>query len=170
MMEAGNERSLGGAVIIVAAFTTTNYGETDISRWGCNRTCAGAGGQSTKLAVCASLPKRNKDFLAYCLPRIFTFLGVFCLSFLNTKSDTFISVSIRVNTIFVISFIIFEISPTRCNNYVFILRNGFYSTCFGRQSHPSSEVHILYMATGKPAHLGCKFVSCKVVLSLWSCR
>ena len=31
-----------------------------------------------------------------------------------------------------------EISPTRCNNCVFILRNGF--TCFGRQSHPSSGV------------------------------
>ena len=30
-----------------------------------------------------------------------------------------------------------------------------YSTCFGRQSHPSSGVHMLYMATGKPAHLGC---------------
>ena len=29
-----------------------------------------------------------------------------------------------------------------------------YSTCFGRQSHPSSGVHMLYMATGKPAHLG----------------
>ena len=33
-----------------------------------------------------------------------------------------------------------------------------YSTRFGRQSHPSSEVHMLYMATGKPAHLGCKFL------------
>ena len=31
-------------------------------------------------------------------------------------------------------------------------------TCFGRQSHPSSGVHKLYMATGKLAHLGCKFV------------
>ena len=29
-----------------------------------------------------------------------------------------------------------------------------YSTCFG----PSSGVHMLYMATGKPAHLGCKFL------------
>ena len=48
-----------------------------------------------------------------------------------------------------------EISPTRCNNCVFFLRNGF--TCFGRQSHPSSGVHMLYMATGKPAYLGCKF-------------
>ena len=34
-----------------------------------------------------------------------------------------------------------------------------YSTCFGQQSHPSSVVHMLYMATGKPAHLGCKFLS-----------
>ena len=34
-----------------------------------------------------------------------------------------------------------------------------YSTCFRRQSHPSSGVHMLYMATGKPAHLGCKFFS-----------
>ena len=29
-------------------------------------------------------------------------------------------------------FIVCEISPTRGNNCVFILRNGFYSTCFGR--------------------------------------
>ena len=34
-----------------------------------------------------------------------------------------------------------------------------YSTCFGQQSHPSSGVHMMYMATGKPAHLGCKFLS-----------
>jgi hypothetical protein len=36
-----------------------------------------------------------------------------------------------------------------------------YSTGFGRQSHPSSGVRTLYkyMATGKPAHLGCKFLS-----------
>ena len=33
-----------------------------------------------------------------------------------------------------------------------------YSTYFGRQSHPSSGVHMLYMATGKSAHLGCKFL------------
>ena len=31
----------------------------------------------------------------------------------------------------------------------FILRKRFYSTCFGWQSHPSSGVHVLYMATGK---------------------
>ena len=65
--------------------------------------------------------------------------------------------------------VVCDISPTRCNNCVFILRNGFYSTCFGRQSHPSLGIHMLYMATGKLAHLGCKFVSSKVVLSLWSC-
>ena len=34
-----------------------------------------------------------------------------------------------------------------------------YSTCFGGQSHPSSGVLMLYMATGKPPHLGCKFLS-----------
>ena len=33
-----------------------------------------------------------------------------------------------------------------------------YSIGFVRQSHPSSGVHMLYMATGKPAHLGCKFL------------
>ena len=49
-----------------------------------------------------------------------------------------------------------EISPTRCNNCVFYSPQWLYSTCFGRQSHPSSGVHMLYMATGKPAHLGCK--------------
>ena len=56
-----------------------------------------------------------------------------------------------------ISFYVCEISPTRCNNCVFILRNGFYSTCFGRQSHPSSGAHMLYTATGKLAH--CKLTN-----------
>ena len=104
MVEAGNECSLGGAVIIVAgAFRTTNYGETDISSWGFNHAGVGAEAQSAKLAVCASSPKGNKDFLAYCLPPMFAFLRVFCLSFRNAKSDTFISVDIRVNTTFVIN-------------------------------------------------------------------
>ena len=49
-----------------------------------------------------------------------------------------------------------EISPTRCNNCVFILRNGFTLRVSG-DTHTSSGVHMLYMATGKPAHLGCKF-------------
>ena len=113
-----------------------------------------------------------------------------------------------------------EISPTRCNNCVFYSQ-WLYPTCVGWQSHPSSGVHMLYMATGELAHLGCysgeisptrcnncvfysqlvystcfgwqshpssgvqcciwpqvswltyvviKFVSSKVVLSLWSCR
>ena len=67
-----------------------------------------------------------------------------------------------MNLIFVVPSIMLyssEISPTRCNNCVFILTQWLYSTCFGRQSHPSSRVHMLYMATGKPAHLGCKFLS-----------
>jgi gluconate kinase len=68
MMGAGNECSLGGAVIIVAAFRTTNYGETDIWRWVFKHGAAGAEGQSAKLAVCSSLPKRNKDVLRNCLP------------------------------------------------------------------------------------------------------
>jgi len=76
-MEAGNECWLGGTVIIVTTFRTRNYGETDISRWGFKHAGVGAEGQSTKLAVCASLPKRNKDFLACCLPRLFTFLKLF---------------------------------------------------------------------------------------------
>jgi len=105
MMEAGNECSLGGVVIIVAAFRTTNYGETDISRWRFKHAGVGAEGQSNKVAVCASLPTRDKHFLAYCLSRIFTFLRGFFLSFLNAKSDTFISVGIRVNTISVITFV-----------------------------------------------------------------
>lgn len=104
-MEAGNECSLGGAVIIVVAFRTTNYGETDILRWDFKRACFGAEGQSAKLAVCASLPKRNEDFLAYCFPRIFTFLRVFCLSFRNAKSDIFSSVGITGNTTFVIKLV-----------------------------------------------------------------
>ena len=68
----------------------------------------------------------------------------------------------KMNLIFVVPSIMLyssEISPTRCNNCVFILRNGFTLHVFGRQSHPSSGVHMLYMATGKPAHLGCKFLS-----------
>jgi len=32
-----------------------------------------------------------------------------------------------------------------------------YPTCFGRQSHPSSGVHMLHMATGKLAH--CKLTN-----------
>ena len=46
-------------------------------------------------------------------------------------------------------------------------------TCFGWQFHPSSGVHVLYMATGKQTHLVSKFVRSKVVLSVWvvwSCR
>jgi len=43
----------------------------------------------------------------------------------------------------------------------FILRKCFYSTCFGWQSHPSSGVHVLYMATGKLAHFINKFVRSK---------
>ena len=78
IMEAGNECSLGGAVIIVAAFRTTNYGETDILRWGFKHAGVGAEEQSTELAVRTSLPDGNKDFLACCLPRIFTFIRVFC--------------------------------------------------------------------------------------------
>ena len=62
-----------------------------------------------------------------------------------------------------------EISPTNAT-IAFYSSQWLYSTRFGRQSHPSSGVHMLYMATGKLAHLGCKFVSSKVVLSLWSCR
>jgi hypothetical protein len=63
MMEAGNECSLGGAVI-VAAFRASDYGETDISKWGFKHACSGTEGQSAKLAVRASLPKRNKDVLS----------------------------------------------------------------------------------------------------------
>jgi len=33
-----------------------------------------------------------------------------------------------------------------------------YSTCFGWQSHPSSWVHLLYMAKGKQAHLVSRYV------------
>ena len=52
-----------------------------------------------------------------------------------------------------------EISPTRCNNYVFILRNGFTLHVSGDSLTHHQVVHMLYMATGKPAHLGCKFLS-----------
>ena len=65
-----------------------------------------------------------------------------------------------LNSIFVVPSIMLyssEISPTRCNNCVFYSPQWLYSTCFGRQSHPSSGVHKLYMATGKPVHLGLSF-------------
>ena len=38
-----------------------------------------------------------------------------------------------------------EIIPTRCNNCVYSSQ-WLHSTCFGRQFHPSSGVHMLYMA------------------------
>ena len=34
----------------------------------------------------------------------------------------------------------------------FYFPQWLYSTCFGWQSHLSTGVHMLYMATGKPAH------------------
>ena len=70
-------------------------------------------------------------------------------------------IRVRIFLIFVVPNIMLyssEISPTRCNNCVFYSQ-WLYSTCFGRQSHLSSRVHMLYMATGKSAHLGCKFLS-----------
>ena len=51
-----------------------------------------------------------------------------------------------------------EISPTRRNNCVFILRNGFTLHVSG-DSLTHHQEYMLYMATGKPAHLGCKFLS-----------
>jgi hypothetical protein len=102
MMVAGNECSLGGAVIIVAAFRVPNYGETDISRWGYKHACSRREGQRAKVDVCATLPKRNKDVLANGFPRIFTFLRIFCVLIRYVKSDIFSSVCVRVNTKFVI--------------------------------------------------------------------
>ena len=45
----------------------------------------------------------------------------------------------------VTTFINSEINPTRCNNFVYSSQ-WLYSTCFGWQFHPSSGVHMLYMA------------------------
>ena len=58
-----------------------------------------------------------------------------------------------------------EINPTRCNNCVYSSQ-WLYSTCFGWQFHPSSVVHMLYMASGRQVYLCCNFVSIMVVLSL----
>ena len=58
-----------------------------------------------------------------------------------------------------------EINPTRCNNCVYSSQ-WLYSTCFGWQFHPSSGVHMLYMASGRQVYLCCNFVSIMVVLSL----
>ena len=43
-----------------------------------------------------------------------------------------------------------------------------YSTRFGRQSHPSSGEHMLYMATGKPAH--CKLTIASVITTCFEIR
>ena len=58
-----------------------------------------------------------------------------------------------------------EINPTRCNNCVYSSQ-WLYSTCFRWQFHPSSGVHMLYMASGRQVYLCCNFVSIMVVLSL----
>jgi len=58
-----------------------------------------------------------------------------------------------------------EINPTRRNN-CFYSSQLLYSTCFGRQFHPSSGVHILYMASGRQVYLCCNFVCIMVVLLL----
>ena len=59
-----------------------------------------------------------------------------------------------------------EISPKRCNNCVFILSNGFTLHVSGdNHTHHQEYIYIyiyiymVYTATGKPAHLGCKFLS-----------
>ena len=54
----------------------------------------------------------------------------------------------------------------RCNNCGLFFANAFYSTCFGWQSHPSSGVHVLYMATGKQAH--CKLTRAAVITIFWA--
>ena len=71
------------------------------------------------------------------------------------------------NLIFVVPCITLnsEINPTRCNNCVYSSQ-WLYSTCFGWQFHPTSGVHILYMASGRQVYLCCNFVSIMVVLSL----
>ena len=51
-----------------------------------------------------------------------------------------------------------EINPTRCNNCVFSSQ-WLYSTCFVWQFHPSSGVHMLYMASGRQVYLCCNFFS-----------
>ena len=51
-----------------------------------------------------------------------------------------------------------EINPTRCNNCVYSSQ-WLYSTCFGWQLHPSSGVHMLYMASGRQVYLCCNFFS-----------
>ena len=58
-----------------------------------------------------------------------------------------------LNLIFVVPSIMLhssEISPTRCNNYVFILRNGFTLHVSGDNLTHHQEYTMLYMATGKP--------------------
>ena len=51
-----------------------------------------------------------------------------------------------------------EISPTRRNNCVFILRIGFTLHVSGDNLTHHLEYILLYMATGKQARLGCKFL------------
>ena len=69
MMEAGNECTLGGVVIIGAAFRKTDYGETDISMWGL-RTCLYCNWKDKVPKLLYAL-RRSKDVLANCFPPIF---------------------------------------------------------------------------------------------------
>ena len=79
----------------------------------------------------------------------------------NTHTRThYISMTDELNIV-----VYSEINPTRCNTCVYCSQ-WLYSTCFGGQFHPSSGVHMLYMASGRQVHLCCNFVSIMVVLSL----
>ena len=54
-----------------------------------------------------------------------------------------------------------EINPTRCNNCVYSSQ-WLYSTCFGWQFHPSSVVHMLYMASGRQVY--CKLTKSVITI------
>ena len=66
-----------------------------------------------------------------------------------------------------------EINPTRCNNCVFILRNGFTLHVSGDNYTNHQEYNAVYGLSGRQVYLCCNFVNILVVLSLsvvLSCR
>ena len=54
-----------------------------------------------------------------------------------------------------------EINPTRCSNCVYSSQR-LYSTCFGWQFHPSSGVHMVYMASGRQVY--CKLTKSVITI------
>ena len=77
--------------------------------------------------------------------------------FIHWRHNFFFTVSVNSTNITVHS----ELNPTRCNNCVYSSQ-WLYSTCFGWQFHPSSGVHMLYMASGRQVY--CKLIKSVITI------